>query len=48
MVDMDNLGRNYIGIYYITLSFIMLGMVNLTANLWAKTLSLVMIEVDNS
>jgi hypothetical protein len=44
---MNNLGRNSIGIYYITLSFIMLGMANLTLNLWVKALSLVKIEVNN-
>jgi hypothetical protein len=33
MVEMDNLGTNYMAIYYITLSFIMPNMVNLNPNL---------------
>ena len=42
---MDNLGTNYIGIHYITLYFIMPGMVNLNANFGVKAISFV--EVDN-
>jgi len=47
-VEMDNLVTNYIRICYITLSFIMPGMVNLNANLGVKAISFVMIEVDNN
>jgi hypothetical protein len=44
---MDNLVTNYIHIYYITLSFIMSGMVNLNENLGVKAISFKMIEVNN-
>ena len=55
-VEMDNLGTNYIRVYiyiyiyiyilhYITLSFIMPGLVNLNANFGVKAISFV--EVDN-
>jgi anaerobic C4-dicarboxylate transporter len=46
MVEMDSLGTNYIGMYYIRLSFIMLGMDNFNVNLRVKALSFTMIEVD--
>ena len=48
MVEVDNLGTNYICIDYLRLSFTMPCMGNLNANLGVKALSSIMIETDNS
>jgi hypothetical protein len=45
MIEVDNLGANYMGIYYFTLSFIMSCMGNLNANLGVKALSFMIVEV---